>query len=46
MHHTVIDGVRKDFLAFSALALRELDGTKMSEDRYLDVLANAAHGAA
>ena len=32
--------VKKDFLLFAQVALRELDGTEMSDDRYLEVLAS------
>ena len=31
---------KHDFLAFAQVALRELDGTEMSDDRYLEVLAS------
>src|SRR5450759_1311338 len=32
--------LRDDFLSFASKALRELDGTILSEDRYLDYLAS------
>jgi predicted phage terminase large subunit-like protein len=32
--------VKTDFLAFARMALRELDGTRMSDDRYLELLAS------
>ena len=32
--------VRNDFLLFAQVALRELDGTEMSDDRYLELLAS------
>jgi hypothetical protein len=31
---------KTDFLAFARMALRELDGTRMSDDRYLELLAS------
>ena len=39
MHSKLVAAVQSDFLAFAQLALRELDGTKLSDDRYLDLLA-------
>src|SRR5262249_19955303 len=41
MKSEVIRIAKKDFLTFARLALREVDGTQITGDRYLEVLASA-----
>ena len=40
MKNNVARIVSTDFLTFARMALRELDGTRISEDRYLELLAS------
>lgn len=39
MHPDILHAIKNDFLAFCQHALRELDGTKLSDDPYLELLA-------
>lgn len=40
MKNNIAKIVSADFLAFACWALRELDGTRISKDRYLELLAS------
>jgi hypothetical protein len=40
MHPDILKIAQIDFLAFARIALRELDGTNVSDDRYLELLAS------
>ena len=40
MKNNIAKIVSADFLAFTRMALRELDGTRISKDRYLEMLAS------
>src|SRR5262245_45317510 len=40
MNSEILNIVKVDFLAFARKALRELDGTRISEDRYLELLSS------
>lgn len=40
MHPSILKIAQIDFLAFARLALRDLDGTEISDDRYLEFLAS------
>src|SRR6478672_8638702 len=40
MKNNIAKIVSADFLTFARMALRELDGTRISEDRYLEMLAS------
>src|SRR5215510_15672513 len=40
MNSEILNIVKVDFLAFARMALRELDGTRISEDRYLELLSS------